>query len=402
MAVLATHTVTNHASGSNGTFDGNFVTLRGFSKWMIGGGHITSAVTVNSPNTFTDMGSISGAVPSAFTQAQVGQLLYAYTSTTNYVPMALFYLGDGSVFVPNGGNLNTFASDYIKGVNVNSGFYGFNTNDDYVVHTNSSPAAGKKLLGWHWEWPSDFPRIFPWTSANSSGTSVTAEDTYLTLDETPTSFSFSDITGVDPGTYQTSSVQITGIKTPVTVSISGAGSYGTFAVTNSATPPSLNSALYTALDKDIMNSMYVHAKNAAIFEGEVKSTTITVGTVSDTWTITANASTDITATTSATYGIQLSNGSGDIVLDTGNRSFNIIASGTFSFYGSNTVTVATNVANASDTTKVGKYTYATSFLGQFQKADIKVAANNSIYLERQSVNTESSLYTGGYLVIRYG
>ena len=105
-----------------------------------------------------------------------------------------------------------------------------------------------------------------------------------TSDTTPNAFNFTDATG-DFGTQQNAAVQITGIDTSTTVSRSSGAA--TFTVSSSATTPSSG---FSGTSKSITNNQYIHIRqNCSNTYGAVLETQITVGGVSDTWSVTTNA-----------------------------------------------------------------------------------------------------------------
>ncbi len=126
-------------------------------------------------------------------------------------------------------------------------------------------------------------------TGSTSGTVVATDDfniidTSTTPDTTPNAFTFTDATG-DFGTQQNAAVQITGIDTSTTVSRSSGAA--TFTVSSSATTPSSG---FSGTNKSITNNQYIHIRqNCSNTYGAVLETEITVGGVSDTWSVTTNA-----------------------------------------------------------------------------------------------------------------
>ncbi len=146
------------------------------------------------------------------------------------------------------------------------------------------------------------------TSSGSYGTGVTATLTVGTggaswivttrmPDSTPDPFSFTDRTGVGLSTtVQSNIVQVSGITDQVSISIAGAGTYRICSDTTCASSPA-----FTAAPQTIANGAYVQlqATSSASY-GTASSATLTVGTVSDTWSVTTGAAPAVVLTTTRT------------------------------------------------------------------------------------------------------
>jgi hypothetical protein len=120
-------------------------------------------------------------------------------------------------------------------------------------------------------------------------------------DTTPNAFSFTDVTNAARNTYFYAFVQISGIDAAATASGSSGGTYG-FAVSSSTTQPSESS--FTTANKSITNGQYLHVRvlSSSSFSTAVGAT-ITVGGVSDTFTVTTAADTTPTFTLTAPTSI---------------------------------------------------------------------------------------------------
>lgn len=120
-------------------------------------------------------------------------------------------------------------------------------------------------------------------------------------DTTPNAFSFTDVTNAARNTYFYAFVQISGIDAAATASGSSGGTYG-FAVSSSTTQPSESS--FTTANKSITNGQYLHVRvlSSSSFSTAVGAT-VTVGGVSDTFTVTTAADTTPTFTLTAPTSI---------------------------------------------------------------------------------------------------
>jgi hypothetical protein len=93
-------------------------------------------------------------------------------------------------------------------------------------------------------------------------------------DSTPDAFNFEDISNANARTFYTSSIDVTGINTTATATISGAVT-ATFKV---------NSGGYSSSSKTVSNGDTVTARLRSGFESfDTQSATVTIGGVSDTW-----------------------------------------------------------------------------------------------------------------------
>ena len=123
-------------------------------------------------------------------------------------------------------------------------------------------------------------------------------------DTTPNAFSFTDVSNAARNTYFYAYVQITGINAAATASGSSSSTYG-FAVSNSTSQPAGSS--FTTANKTITNGQYLHVRvlSSSSFSTAVGAT-VTVGGVSDTFTVTTEADTtpsySLTAPTSINEG----------------------------------------------------------------------------------------------------
>ena len=104
-------------------------------------------------------------------------------------------------------------------------------------------------------------------------------------DATPAQFSFTDNNNANTETEIYDSVQITDITTTVIASVTSGS--GKFAVSQSADLPASNA--FTTTNKNITNNDYLHVSlTSDDSQGVTKSTTFSVGGVSDNWNVTTN------------------------------------------------------------------------------------------------------------------
>jgi hypothetical protein len=143
------------------------------------------------------------------------------------------------------------------------------------------------------------------TSANSSTSARSATVTYTTftqfghqhvysytfiqagiaVDTTPDAFSFSDVTTDDLNTDKFANDQITGINTATNATYSGDAN-GSFSVTGI-------SGTYNQSAKSVSNGTQIHVKlTSSPSNSTARNATITVGGVSDTFTVTTGAASD--------------------------------------------------------------------------------------------------------------
>lgn len=134
---------------------------------------------------------------------------------------------------------------------------------------------------------------------------VTGTVSSASTDTTPNAFSFTDVSNATRNTYSYAYVQITGINAAATVSGSSSATYG-FAVSSSTSQPSASS--FTTANKTITNGQYLHVRvlSSSSYSTAVGAT-ITVGGVSDTFTVTTEA--DTTPTYSLTAPTSINEGS---------------------------------------------------------------------------------------------
>ena len=192
------------------------------------------------------------------------------------------------------------------------------------------------------------------SSARSSGFRVTT----LAADTTPSSLSFPTITGALASSPRIQTDQILDINTGA--SVSGSGNGVLTAVTPSLAIPASSS--FTAATKTVTNGQYVHAKmNASATAGATVSSTITVGTLSATYSIvTATTSsggggTGTGAGSSATtdYGLQITGADGTTeVLGVSNRTSNLIVSIPTLSVAANSTSSVISCPAANDSSKV--------------------------------------------------
>ena len=116
------------------------------------------------------------------------------------------------------------------------------------------------------------------TTLTIGGVSDTFTSTTVAQDVTPAAFNFTDVTGAAAASVQQSNVvTITGITGSVAVSVSG-GEYR------------VNSGTYTATAGTVANGDTIQLRQtASALDSTTTSVTLTVGTGSDTWTVTTAA-----------------------------------------------------------------------------------------------------------------
>jgi hypothetical protein len=132
-------------------------------------------------------------------------------------------------------------------------------------------------------------------------------------DSTPDAFSFSDQTGVARSSVVTSNtITVTGINTAATVTVSG-GNY-------SKNGGAYTSASTTANVNDTFSVRHTSSSSYATN----KSTTLTIGGVSDVFTTTTESQ-----TTNATYGVQVYNSSGNVAFNTASNIATFYDGGSF-------------------------------------------------------------------------
>ncbi len=175
------------------------------------------------------------------------------------------------------------------------------------------------------------------------------------VDTTPNAFTFPDVANAAPGSSWQRRVQITGINTPATVS-----GTGLFLVKGDAGYPNINSSSYTTANKTISNNSYVFAKlTASSSNGTAVNNTITVGGVSDTFTVSTPGGTSGGSSATVqpgtpgtnTHGIAIygPNHSTEVV-SVNLRASNLAVFSTFSIAAGSSQTFLCNAAN--DTSKV--------------------------------------------------
>lgn len=209
----------------------------------------------------------------------------------------------------------------------------------------------------------------------------------------PNPYSFTTTNNAEVGKYVYQLTQITGIASSETATISGGGQYQGFAVSSSSTR--LSAASFTTANKTIFNNWYYHIRNRAVFASEEKITSTTVGSESATWTINgADPANEFPAIGTPTYGIQVFSGA-DRILSPSYRYVNIIATGNYSIVNGVAVTIASNVPNAADDTKV----LISLNRGAGSGTAIYTIANNNITV---NTTTGTGNANGFYQVLRIG
>tara|TARA_R110000822_G_scaffold298893_1_gene421767 strand:- start:754 stop:5898 length:5145 start_codon:yes stop_codon:yes gene_type:complete len=201
--------------------------------------------------------------PSAFTFTDVSTVALSTTQTSNAITVA---------------GLNTSTS-----VSISGGTY--SKNGGAYTSANTTAVNGNTFAVRHTSSASVSTAVN--TTLNIGGVTDIYTSTTLGADTTPNSFTFTDVSNVPNNTEKNVGVQITGINVGTTVSRT-AGT-GTFAVVGISFTPSAGN--FSTANKTITNNQYVHVKDTSgPYPGNTRSTTIDVGGVSDTWTITNVAS----------------------------------------------------------------------------------------------------------------
>jgi hypothetical protein len=339
-------------SGSNKTIGNNQavrVRLASPSFNATTGAAQTTAVTIT-VGTVSDTFSVTSRVgrtnPNAFNLPdQTGAALNTYFYSVAYisgneVPVSFDASGSGAVAVSttagNGSGSTSSGLAYTTGaVNVSAGQY-------LHVRLASSASFGTATS----------------TTVTGGGVSSVFSITTLASDTTPSSLSFPTITGALASSPRIQTDQILDINTAS--SVSGSGNGVLTAVTSTIAIPASSS--FTAATKTVTNGQYVHAKmNASATAGATVSSTITVGTLSATYSIvTATTSsggggTGTGAGSSATtdYGLQITGADGTTeVLGVSNRTSNLIVSIPTLSVAANSTSSVISCPAANDSSKV--------------------------------------------------
>ena len=197
------------------------------------------------------------------------------------------------------------------------------------------------------------------TTVTGGGVSSVFSITTLAADTTPDAFSFTDVTNAALNSPYTRSAQITGLNTSTTAFVSG--NSATIAVTASSTIPSDGS--FTTANVSMSNTNYIHVRmNASGSYSTAVSTTVNVGGITDSWSVTTGAQggtggsggTGTGAGTSSNldYGIQLIGTDGSTeVLGVNTRTSNLQVYQTLFVAGSSTSSVIT-CPDANNSSKV--------------------------------------------------
>ena len=263
----ATVSITATASGGSG---GTLQVSENNSTWVANGSSFT--FTRGTAKTIYARRTGSGSTSSSYSESHtVGYLQpdlgVAATSST-----IAFTANSASTTISGGQSAETYA------VRVNNGATNLatRTGNGSVSFTSSLPSGGNTTTY----------EIFarrPESTGGDGSTFYATNDTFTVTrtaqDSTPNAFTFTDATGVARSTTQTSNqITITGITGSVSVSVSG----GTY---------SKNGGSYTssAGTASVNDTFRVRHTSSSSYETAV-NTTLTVGTVSDTFTTTTLAS----------------------------------------------------------------------------------------------------------------
>lgn len=217
--------------------------------------------------------------PNSFSFTDTSNVARSATQTSNTITVSGMSSGASATVSVSGGTYSKNSGSYTSS-------NGTATNGDTfrVRHTSSSSFSTATN-----------------TTLTIGGVSDTFTSTTLASDTTPASFSFTDVSNAARSTYFYAYVQITGINTSTTVSGSSSATYG-FAVSSSTAQPSGGS--FTTSNKTITNGQYLHVRvlSSSSYSTAVGAT-ITVGGVSDTFTVTTGADTTPTYTLTAPTSI---------------------------------------------------------------------------------------------------
>jgi len=204
-------------------------------------------------------------------------------------------------------------------------------------------------------------------------------------DVTPDAFSLgSDITDANLEAEYVRNARILGIEAGVTASISGGSA--TFAVSNSTSVPT--SSNFTASNKTVTNGQYVHVKLAASASGNTTtSTTLTVGGVTDSLSIT-------TGSTSGTGSGGSSVGGGGASI--GNVDYGLTVfgpDGTTEVFGSNVRQTNLQVLSSISLSNGSSQTFNCAFANDSSKVFIQVIENSSSRYGTLTLTTTSTNFT---------
>lgn len=242
----------------------------------------------NNPTVYS--GQINGTVssgstdttPDSFTFTDTSNVARSATQTSNSITVAGMSSGASTAVSVSGGTYSKNSGTYTSSNGTAS------NGDTFSVRHTSSSSFSTGVS----------------TTLTIGGVSDTFTSTTLASDTTPNAFSFTDVSSAARNTYYYAYVQITGINNTATASGSSGGTYG-FAVSSSTSQPSSSS--FTTSSKSITNNQYLHVRvqSSSSFSTAVGAT-VTVGGVSDTFTVTTGADTTptyvLTAPTSINEG----------------------------------------------------------------------------------------------------
>jgi hypothetical protein len=243
----------------------------------------------------------SGSATTYYTRAVTGDQTSGSLTATKLVPPVVTLSGIGT-FSENSSSKN--ASYH---VNVQRAGGNFNTYSSYwgTVNTSISNNSGGWLSSSITNSPAGTFNLS--TAANTTTSSQSATVTYTTttqfghthtmtftytqagipIDTTPDSITFSDVTDRALNTDTFANDQITGINTATNATYSGDAN-GSFSVTGIG-------GTYNQSAKSVSNGTQIHVKiTSSGSNSTARSATITVGGVSDTFTVTTEAASDST------------------------------------------------------------------------------------------------------------
>ena len=242
------------------------------------------------------------------------------------------------------------------------------------------------------------------TTVTGGGVSSVFSITTLASDTTPNAFSFTDVTNAALNSPYTRSTQITGLNTSTLASVSG--NSATIAVTASSTIPS--DGAFTTASVSMSNSNYIHVRmNASGSYSTAVSTTVNVGGITDSWSVTTGAQggtggTGGTGTGAGTssnlgYGIQLIGTDGSTeVLGVNTRTSNLQVYQTLFVAGSST----SSVIACPDANNSSKVLITVGHGGAFGNNNFFLAVTNKTSTGFTVTNGNSSGLTVNIVAIR--
>ena len=254
---------------STGSYTCTYFASSGGKNPIIYSGQVSGTVSSGSTDT----------TPNAFTFTDTSNVARSATQTSNTITVAGMSSGASTTVSVSGGTYSKNSGSYTSSNGTAS------NGDTFSVRHTSSSSFSTGVS----------------TTLTIGGVSDTFTSTTLASDTTPNSFSFTDVSNAARSTYFYAYVQITGINTSTTVSGSSSATYG-FAVSSSTAQPSASN--FTTSNKTITNGQYLHVRvlSSSSFSTAVGAT-ITVGGVSDTFTVTTGADTTPTYTLTAPTSI---------------------------------------------------------------------------------------------------